>query len=73
MIKNEGKNKLKLDINFTSQEISDAQKRNKLRIKKLQNNNKNNNNKNNKKTNDKPKKNPSRKTNLVRKERKKKK
>ena len=47
MIKNEGKNKLKLDINFTSKEISDAQKRNKLRIKKLQNNNKNNNNKNN--------------------------
>ena len=39
MIKEEGKNKLKLNIDFTSQEISDAQKRNKLRIKKLEKNN----------------------------------
>ena len=39
MIKEEGKNKLKLNIDFSSQEISDAQKRNKLRIKKLEKNN----------------------------------
>ena len=38
MIKEEGKNKLKLNIDFSSQEISDAQKRNKLRIKKLEKN-----------------------------------
>ena len=39
IIKEEGKNKLKLNIDFSSQEISDAQKRNKLRIKKLEKNN----------------------------------
>ena len=39
MIKDEGKNKLKLNIDFTSQEISEAQKRNKLRIKKIEKNN----------------------------------
>ena len=38
MIKEEGKNKLKLNIDFSSKEISDAQKRNKLRIKKLEKN-----------------------------------